>query len=645
MKMKQSICTSGVFLTGLYLMLFNMVNSDQNVAIINNPVGTFQQLNAWPDFQIAAFTDLNADRRMDIIFTNGDGTKLFAVIQPGTKGFQFASSTPTSINFAPPIEIMGHVLSKPIRSVATADFNGDSRTDLLLVTSDSDTGPFEVYIAYGLKSENRGKFDKPQLVDTFSSQPLVCDLNSDMIADLYGETPKRERVAYLGGQMITRVSASYYGPSWSQLGYSAFGDVNGDGIPDIVILVDYENTQQLQVIIRLQSSVGSLPDVSNAELIEMDPKLLSSPQPVLGLFVLNDFDYDGSIDLLLPVCRNAKCLDSSYIYMYSFKKKKWFPVDVIWQPSNIKENTAIKWSLISTPQIGSTGLLTSALIGPTVGDMNMDGRPDVAMGVTSWSESGQVIGAYPAIFINQGINSREILTFQLDLLPGVELPPDNKKLRQLAFFDQTDDGILDLFVVSLNSHNQPSAQLFLNSIDADPYFLKVTVLNGLCSSPDVCSDGRLPYGLPVTGISSELDTEAATGGRQLSSSLLSSQSCCSALQVPFEILGLGPFANYVEKLTISIPPSKTAIRSRLLSFIVPKAQIVINPFPLDNPSAWTMKLFLQPLYNMKVLYIAITLLCVCILLLIIIGILQWFEFREDRLEKQKESQRFHFDAM
>ncbi|VDQ05942.1 unnamed protein product [Trichobilharzia regenti] len=30
-----------------------------------------------------------------------------------------------------------------------------------------------------------------------------------------------------------------------------------------------------------------------------------------------------------------------------------------------------------------------------------------------------------------------------------------------------------------------------------------------------------------------------------------------------------------------------AIRSRLLSFIVPKAQIVINPYPLNNPSACT----------------------------------------------------------
>nr|CAH8876361.1 unnamed protein product [Trichobilharzia regenti] len=485
----------------------------------------------------------------------------------------------------------------------------------------------------------------PQLVDTFASQPLVCDVNSDMIADLYGETSKRERVVYFGGSELKKLSASYAGPSWSRLGYSAFGDVNGDYIPDFVILVDDGNTQQLQVITRSLSSVGSLPDVSNAELIELDPKLLSSPKSVLGLFVLNDFDYDGSIDLLLPVCTDANCLDSSYMYMYSFKNKKWSPIDINWQPSNAKEDSEVKWSLTSIPQIKSSALLTSSLVGPTVGDVNMDGKPDFAMGVTSYTKSGQATGTYPAVFINQGFNSRGVLTFQLTLLSGVELPPDNKRIRQLAFFDQTDDSILDLFVVSLNSHDQPSAQLFLNSIDADPYFIKVTVLNGLCSSSDVCSDGRLPYGLPVTGISSFLDTEAASGGRQLSSALLSSQSCCSALQVPFEVLGLGPFANYVEKLTVSIPPSKDAIRSRLLSFIVPKAQIVINPYPLNNPSAWTMKLFLQPLYNMKVLYIAITLLCICILLLIIIGILQWFEFREDRLEKQKESQRFHFDAM
>ncbi|VDQ10845.1 unnamed protein product [Trichobilharzia regenti] len=187
------------------------------------------------------------------------------------------------------------------------------------------------------------------------------------------------------------------------------------------------------------SSVGSLPDVSNAELIELDPKLLSSPKSVLGLFVLNDFDYDGSIDLLLPVCTDANCLDSSYMYMYSFKNKKWSPIDINWQPSNAKEDSEVKWSLTSIPQIKSSALLTSSLVGPTVGDVNMDGKPDFAMGVTSYTKSGQATGTYPAVFINQGFNSRGVLTFQLTLLSGVELPPDNKRIRQLAFFDQTDD--------------------------------------------------------------------------------------------------------------------------------------------------------------------------------------------------------------
>ncbi|CAH8586522.1 unnamed protein product [Schistosoma turkestanicum] len=643
--MKSIRISSFIMLTKLYLLLlFALVDSDKNIVLTNSPTDFYQQLNAWPDFQLAAFTDLNADRRMDIIFANADGSKLFAVLQPDSKGFQSTSSILSSVNFSPPVEIIGSGLSKPIRGVATADFNGDSRIDLLLITRSSDVEPFDAYIAYGLSGQYRGKFYSPKLLGHFTSQPLVCDLNSDMIADIYGEVPGGNRVAHLGGNVLTNLSGTFSGPSWSRLGYSAFGDINGDGVPDIVILVDHANRQQLQVIRRTQSSIGSLPDVTNAELVDLDPKLLSTPQNVLGLFVLNDFDYDGSIDLLLPVCRDTTCLETSSINMYSFKSEKWLPVNVIWEPSNVKENE-MRWSLTSTPLIKSSLLTTSLLIGPTVGDVNMDGKPDLGLGVTSWSTSGQNMGVYPGVFVNKGLNLNGVLTFQLTLLPGVQLPPDNTRLRQLAFFDQSDDSILDLFMVSLNSDGRPSAQLFLSTVDTDPYFLKVVVLNGLCPSADSCSDGRLPYGLMVPGISSNLNTEAASGGRHLSAALLSSQSCCSALQVPFEIFGLGQFANYVERLTISIPPSKTQIRSRLLSFIVPKAQIVINPYPLDNPSAWTMKLFLQPLYNMKVLYIAITLLCICILLSIIIGILQWFEFREDRFEKQRESQRFHFDAM
>ncbi|KAK4474941.1 hypothetical protein MN116_002046, partial [Schistosoma mekongi] len=166
---------SFVILTKLYLLLlFTLVNLDRNIVLTNSPTEFYQQLNAWPDFQLAAFTDLNADRRMDILFTNGDGSKLFAVIQLGHKGFQSTSSVLSRVDFAPPIEIIGSVLPKPIRGVATADFNGDSRTDLLLLTSYSDGDPLDVYIAYGSGGEYRGKFGMPTVIYNPIRLYIVC---------------------------------------------------------------------------------------------------------------------------------------------------------------------------------------------------------------------------------------------------------------------------------------------------------------------------------------------------------------------------------------------------------------------------------------------------------------------------------------
>ncbi|VEL06699.1 unnamed protein product [Protopolystoma xenopodis] len=60
---------------------------------------------------------------------------------------------------------------------------------------------------------------------------------------------------------------------------------------------------------------------------------------------------------------------------------------------------------------------------------------------------------------------------------------------------------------------------------------------------------------------------------------------------------------------------------------------------------WAIKLYLEPLYDMKVIYVAITLLGTCFVLILIISILQYLEVRKDRTEKMQEAQRFHFDAM
>lgn len=68
-------------------------------------------------------------------------------------------------------------------------------------------------------------------------------------------------------------------------------------------------------------------------------------------------------------------------------------------------------------------------------------------------------------------------------------------------------------------------------------------------------------------------------------------------------------------------------------------------FTFISFNSWQAKLFLQPLYDMKVIYVAITLLVTCIVLLIVVAVLQYLEVREDQKERMQESQRFHFDAM
>ncbi len=48
---------------------------------------------------------------------------------------------------------------------------------------------------------------------------------------------------------------------------------------------------------------------------------------------------------------------------------------------------------------------------------------------------------------------------------------------------------------------------------------------------------------------------------------------------------------------------------------------------------------------MKVIYVAITLVVTCVILIVVISVLQCFEVKSDQQEKMQEAQRFHFDAM
>ncbi|TRY56730.1 hypothetical protein DNTS_012990, partial [Danionella cerebrum] len=129
-----------------------------------------------------------------------------------------------------------------------------------------------------------------------------------------------------------------------------------------------------------------------------------------------------------------------------------------------------------------------------------------------------------------------------------------------------------------------------------------------------------------------------------------SQSAHLALQLPYTVLGLGRSANFLDHLYVGIPRppgGKTLtiwreggimdrkasgegeradaldVRKQEWTAIIPNSQLIVIPYPQNDPRSWSAKLYLTP--SNIVLLTAIALIGVCIFILVIIGILHWQE--------------------
>ncbi|BHF70042.1 T-cell immunomodulatory protein [Sparganum proliferum] len=597
----------------------------------NGPGGaTFTLLQSWNGVDPASFVDLNADRRTDTVVAVQGGSStphLEALMEPNAWVARDSHGSQ-----APVLQALTSDLPRQgvkIRNVVAADFTGNSIVDLLVLTSDKPEGPFEAYIYRGTTKER--KFENPILIGTFRAQPLVCDINADMIADVYGETVDDARLLVIGGSVFTNFTAKPPKP-WSNQSFAAYAPLLSDSVRSVIVLTDSNQLEVTQPKITAGTTTLQL----------HPPKFIDLPSvKIFGNPVFGDFDMDGSIDILVAGCKDTDCTQS-VIFTYSPSEQKWSEVPVEWTPVGASSSDG-SWNLAPAESFDSLSL--SPIIGPSVGDSDLDGYPDLAVGLLHRSKSGKK-SRVPVILRNTYKQQQPpALAFQAYSLPGVA--PNSKadeSLRQLAFFDQNEDGMLDLFV-SYQTQDQVNTYLFMQDLPSERYFLKVMLTNGLCGSPSSCPANRIPYGLPGYGYRTSYSTSGESGGQIKATSVFVTSSCCGSLQLPYTIFGFGDFANYIQQVPVSVPSVSSTPREHTLTFIVPKAQVVVIPYPPDRPQDWQSKLFLEPLYNMKVIYVAITLICTCVLLIIIISVLQYLEVRADRQEQLQESQRFHFDAM
>ncbi|KAM4614394.1 T-cell immunomodulatory protein [Discoglossus pictus] len=560
--------------------------------------------------KLAAFGDFNADKQTDLfIIRGGNELRIFMADQ----------KTPY---FNPKVKLSLESEQVVITSVVPGDYNGDSQMDVLLTTIPSNQGSNEALLSaviYWGQNQTLNIKNKTPLNRTYLDEPLIIDFNGDLIPDVFGVTSDNKMpLIILGGNLST--STTLETKSQMVVPHShAFIDLTGDFTADL-FLTTLSDTKEIQFE-TWKNEGGHFPNITS---ITPKPKGAT----IVGQSVFADFDGDGRQDHLLPTCEDDKCL-KSVIYLKTNGSNQWVPV----LQDFMNKNT--QWGFVPP----SPPLSLSIPITLHVGDYNMDGYPDVLAILKNTSGSNQQAFLLENVACTNATCSRVFQVYwELSELNQI------KDAMVATFFDIYEDGVLDIIVLSQgDSQDNYAIHMLKNNFEADAYFVKVIVLSGFCSNN--CPNQVKPFGVNQPGPYIMYTTVDANGYQKNASAGQLSQSAHLALQLPYNVLGLGRSANFLDHLFVGIPrpPGEKDIRKQEWTAIIPNSQLIVIPYPHQSPRSWSAKLYLTP--SNIVLLTAIALIGVCVFILAIIGILHWQEKKADDREKRQEAHRFHFDAM
>ncbi|KAM6942726.1 T-cell immunomodulatory protein [Xenentodon cancila] len=550
---------------------------------------------------VAAFGDFNSDKQTDIF-----------VIRERSDVVIFLADS-TSPYFKPRVQIPKGVLpaDAAITSVVPGDYDGDSQMDVLLTATIRSTKT-TVFIFWG-NNHTLEMAGYLTLNKTFTDQPLVMDFNGDMIPDVFGvTTPPATEICYLTDRNPSCHPALSTAVDMRIPHSNAFIDLSKDFAADLFL-----TTKDFT----FETWINKDGNFTKAEVVS-HPEL-----KIVGQSSFVDFDGDGYQDHLLPGCKDDVCQQSA-IFLSKTGSKEWVPV-----LSDFKQRETV-WGFVSENARHPLVLHH--------GDYNLDGFPDALVILRNTSGSGRRAFLLENVPCNNPscdtIGRMFHIHWDLSDLGAIQ------NAVMATFFDIYEDGILDMLVLSqAEGKNDSIIHALKNNFEADAYFVKVMVLSGLCSN--ACPEDVKPFGVNQPGPYVMYTTVDSNGYLKNASAGQLSQSAYFSLQLPYTVLGLGRSANFLDHLFVGIPrePGNKDIRTQEWTAIIPNSQLIVIPFPHDQPRSWSAKLYLTP--SNSVLLTAIALIGVCIFILVIIGILHWQEKKADDREKRQEAHRFHFDAM
>lgn len=542
---------------------------------------------------LAAFGDFNSDKLTDVFVVSPDRQRFGALLAHPEPPFLRNRGLNCSVGG---LEIAGLV---------PGDFDGDAAMDVLVLVKKRD-GQYDGHVAWGSLTKLACPNMTEPIVQT-KGHPLALDYNSDMITDLFGLDVNDTRTFWIFNttRQIERTVTLESNKTLRSPHSHAFVDLDGDMSTDLLLTTqsDFEVWQYKQ---------------SKGFQLYKEIPLPVPDAAVTGQSLFIDFNFDGKLDHIVPVCADSQCVNSS---LFAYMDDHWTLIEC-----DLKDPSGNTWSF-QPPD--SSHFYFEALTARS-GDFNLDGYPDLVMTLT---RAGQVRTVLLENLASDASNRKLVANWLV-------LSEWNNTSVAGAMYDIQEKGVLDVLLVHSTPSGATRLAAYKNTLDYDANFIKVLVLTGRCYAN--CSHGKIPYGTNLPGASISYRTTRPTGELQESCSAQLTQSAYQSLQLPYTLFGLARSPNFVEALrvTLSYYPASA---SREWTQIIPNSQMIIIPTLDSNSRFWLNKLFVTPSRAIALSAAALT--GFGLFLAIVVGVLHFRERRADRREQLSIVNRFHFDAM
>lgn len=473
------------------------------IVLLGNGDGTFAQSstlafassNATSDYgpNLAA-ADLNKDGKIDLAFDNGGNIEIYLGKGDGTFTTGATYATTNNVGY-----------------ITATDLDGDGNIDLFTGLANGGAlggDQFDYGEAYALMGNGDGTFRGASDTPFVFTGTNVVDLNKDGKLDGVGvnanfSTSTVSFTSYLGNSngtfsakatlQVSPITVSGQQYSFTSIDSFGFGDVNGDGIQDLVYMTSDQNG--------FFAATGKGDGSFNTPTFNPTPSLVPAGDDNLfakdasQVFVA-DFNHDGNADVLYSYNDQGTASQTYY---------QGFAI----QLSN--GNGTFQAPKLLTTYSGATAPSGEALLG-LIGDANSDGYPDLfVIGALSTSNQNPPL----QIYLGKGDGS---------FGAGVTVPVQGtvgiidfgSNLAPMALADMNGDGHPDLIAMAAGSGNVTGGMNILlgkgDGTFAAPFVLNCYSCGGLgggVAVADFNGDGKLD--VAASGFDPPYDTGIYTG--------------------------------------------------------------------------------------------------------------------------------------